>query len=50
MKRSNCKPVKIPSDPATLRAEAVIQVEQDCDNPSEQPTTPTTPSQAYLTM
>lgn len=37
-------PVKIPSDPATLRAEAVIQVEQDCDNPSEQPTTPTTPS------
>ncbi|MGI6423263.1 MAG: hypothetical protein ACOX0X_01405 [Candidatus Dojkabacteria bacterium] len=37
-------PVKIPTDPATLRSEAVITVAQDCTNitPTTKPTTPAT--------
>jgi hypothetical protein len=39
-------PKEVPADPTTLRAEYVIQVAQDCENPdtpaTETPTTPTT--------
>lgn len=43
-------PVKIPSDPATLRAEAVIVVAQDCTNPptTSDTTSPTTPATGIL--
>ncbi len=43
-------PVLIPTDPATLRAEAVIIVAQDCDNiPTDQnPGGPSTPSTGIL--
>jgi len=37
-------PVEIPTNPATLRTEFVINVQQDCDNPSA-PTEPTEPTQ-----
>lgn len=41
-------PVLIPQDPATLRAEAVLVVAQDCNNIPQQPDGPTTPSTGIL--
>ncbi len=41
-------PAEVPADPTSLRAEFIIQVAQDCDDPDtetpETPDTPTTPS------
>jgi hypothetical protein len=41
-------PTQIPTDPATLRAQATLLVEQDCTNPAEPVVTPSIPSTGIL--
>jgi hypothetical protein len=41
-------PTQIPTDPATLRAEATLLVAQDCTNPEEPVVTPSIPSTGIL--